>query len=285
MQRVKILGLVLALAGAAACSSDTRNPASPSATTTAATGASNPDGSTLKVTAPTVSAPANGGTLGSTSVQLVVNNAQPKFVSDNIVLTYRFQLFKSDDPGTAIFEAGGVQQGAGTTGVAPTVTFENNVNYRWRARAEFGNAPGPWSDFFTFKGPEWVPGQPFGPIRNIGIGEALSIIEQYHNDIGANLGGGSTRESRVDFWWRAMALVHYGHPRWNPAGGDRLWCVKDGGSGRPPSDDVAVRCDTRDFWDCIGGAGAPGYTFRAVYDHILPSDQNVYPPPLSYLPR
>jgi hypothetical protein len=285
MQHVKILGLLLALGGAAACSNDSGNPASPSAATSVTAGASNPDGSTLKVTAPTVNAPGNGATLQGTSVQLVVNNAQAKFVSDNVVLTYRFQLYKVDSPATPIFEAGSVQQGAGTTGVAPTVGLENNVNYRWRARAEFGNTPGPWSDYFTFKGPEWVPGQPFGPTRNIGVDEAVRIIERYHNDIGADLGSRSTRETRIDFWWRAMAVVHYGHPRWNPEGGDRLWCVKDSGEGRPPSDDVAVRCDTRDFWDCVGGISGPGYTFRAVYDGRLPSIQNVYPPPLSFLPR
>lgn len=285
MQRVKILGLVLALAGTAACSSDSGNPASPSATTSVVADASNPDGSTLKVTAPTVNAPANGATLQSSSAQLVVNNAQAKFVSSDLVLSYRFQLYRVDDPANAIFEAGGVQQGAGTTSVTPSVALGNNVNYRWRARAEFGNTPGPWSDYFTFKGPEWVPGQPFGPTRDIGTGEALDLIIRYHNAIRANLGGSSTRESRVAFWFSAVAVVHYGHPTFNPGGGDRDWCVKDAGGGRPPSDDVIVRCGSREAFDTILGAGGDGYSWHIESLGRLPGGQNVYAPPLGSLPR
>jgi hypothetical protein len=31
-----------------------------------------------------------------------------------------------------------------------------------------------------------------------------------------------------------------------PGGGDAGWCIKNGGPGRPQSDDVIARCDTRD---------------------------------------
>jgi hypothetical protein len=36
---------------------------------------------------------------------------------------------------------------------------------------------------------------------------------------------------------------------------------------------------SREFWDCIGGAGAAGYTFRPNHDGVLPPAQNVYAPP------
>ncbi len=62
------------------------------------------------------------------------------------------------------------------------------------------------------------------------------------------------------------------------------WCIKDGGSGRPQSDDVIVRCNSRDAWDLIGGAGANGYSFHVDYIGRLPGDQNVYAPPRSALP-
>jgi hypothetical protein len=88
----------------------------------------------------------------------------------------------------------------------------------------------------------------------------------------------------VEFLWTAVATIHYGHPRFNPAGPDSNWCVKDAGGGRPPSDDVLVRCNSRDAWDLIGGAGASGYTFHLDYLGGLPSEQNVYPPPRSSLP-
>lgn len=131
----------------------------------------------------------------------------------------------------------------------------------------------------------WTPGQPYGPTRDIGINEAFNIIVAYHNRSGADLGRNSSREGRVDWWFSAVAVVHYGHPVHNPGGGDRGWCVKDAGGGRPPSDDVIVRCGSRDFWDLISGAGSTPYSFGITYDGILPSNQNVYAPPLSSLPR
>ena len=81
-----------------------------------------------------------------------------------------------------------------------------------------------------------------------------------------------------------MAAVHYGHPRYNPKGPDSGWCIKDGGAGRPQSDDVIVRCGSRDAWDMVGGAGANGYSFHVDYIGRLPGDQNVYPPPRAALP-
>ena len=81
-----------------------------------------------------------------------------------------------------------------------------------------------------------------------------------------------------------MAAVHYGHSRYNAKGPDSNWCIKDGGSGRPQSDDVIVRCNSRDAWDLIGGAGGSGYSFHVDYIGRLPGDQNVYPPPRSALP-
>jgi hypothetical protein len=123
-----------------------------------------------------------------------------------------------------------------------------------------------------------------GPNRHISPEEALDLIINYHDRIGADLGSRSSREQRIAFWFSALAVVHYGHPTYNPAGGDPLWCVKDAGGGRPPSDDVMVRCDTRDFWDTILSAGANGYSWHLSYDGRLPGSQNVYPPPASSLP-
>ncbi len=131
----------------------------------------------------------------------------------------------------------------------------------------------------------FVPGQPYGPNRSIGFNEAFDIIVNYHNRSGADLGRNSTRESRVQWFFSAAAIVHYGHPVYNPNGGDRNWCVKDAGGGRPPSDDVIVRCDSREAWDLISGAGANGYSFDWHSVGRLGSAQNVYPPPLGSLPR
>jgi hypothetical protein len=124
-----------------------------------------------------------------------------------------------------------------------------------------------------------------GGQRNISADEALSIIRQVHDAEGWNLGARSSREQRIEFLNRAVATLHYGHSRFNPRGPDSNWCVKDAGGGRPQSDDVIVRCDSRDAWDLIGGAGADGYRFHLDYIGRLPGGQNVYPPPRGALPR
>ena len=110
------------------------------------------------------------------------------------------------------------------------------------------------------------------------------MIVSYHNAIRMDLGASSSREARIAFLWSAVAIVNYGHPQMNPAGGDRNWCVKDAGGGRPPSDDVLARCDTREAWDLVSGAGTNGYSFHTDYLGRFGSEQNIYPPPLSSLP-
>jgi hypothetical protein len=122
-----------------------------------------------------------------------------------------------------------------------------------------------------------------GPPRTISLQEAFGIIRRVHDELRYDLGSRSTRDQRVGFLFSAVAAIHYGHPRFNSTGPDNQWCVKDAGGGRPPSDDVLVRCDSRDAWDLIGGAGANGYSFHLDYLGRLPSNQNVYPPPASAL--
>lgn len=120
--------------------------------------------------------------------------------------------------------------------------------------------------------------------RTISIHEAVGIARSVHDGLGFNLGWASTRDERIDFWVAAVATIHYGHPIYNPLGGDPDWCVKNAGGGRPTTDDVIVRCGSREAWDCISGAGAEGYTFDASPIGHLPSDQQVFAPPAGALP-
>jgi hypothetical protein len=163
-----------------------------------------------------------------------------------------------------------------------------DADYSWRVRAEYQGQVGPWSTVWTFKTPANALGIPegdgtVGPPRSISIGELFNIVVNIHNTLRVDLGSRSTRDSRIAFWSAAIAAVHYGHARFNPQGPDSGWCIKDAGGGRPISDDVPVRCQSRDFWDLIGGAGANGYSFHIEYAGILPNSQNVYPPPRSAL--
>lgn len=108
------------------------------------------------------------------------------------------------------------------------------------------------------------------------------IAKTVHDAERWSLGASSTRETRNEFWARVIGIVHWGHPVYNPTP-DPSWCLKDGGGGRPQTDDVATQCVSRLFWDCIGGVGANGYenNFRCNGhgSERLPAVQNVYPPP------
>jgi hypothetical protein len=239
---------------------------------------------------------------------LVVNNTAVVGTAAGPVL-YRFELAEDLSFGRVIAIWTVPRTDGPTTSVRST-PLGLGTEYYWRVSATDGNYTSPLSIVQAFQTPAPAPapapppapvpqppatpppgggggggGGTVGPNRSISPQEALQIIRGYHDGIRANLGSGSTREQRVEFFWSAMAAVHYGHPVWNPRGGDSDWCVKDAGGGRPPSDDVMTRCSSRESWDIIGGAGANGYSFHLDYIGRLPGDQNVYPPPRSSLPR
>jgi hypothetical protein len=188
--------------------------------------------------------------------------------------------------------------GAGGTTTMSLGDLPWNKTFYWRTYASDYVTTSQASQLVTFKtapepkpvSPE--PGNPLPPDtgtvggpRTIGNQEALSIIKMIHDLEGWNLGSRSARQERISFLWRAVAVLHYGHSRYNPKGPDSDWCVKDAGGGRPPSDDVLVRCRSREAFDLIAGAGADGYRFHIDSIGPLPSEQNVYPPPRSSLPK
>jgi hypothetical protein len=240
-----------------------------------------PGGSTLKVTAPTPTAPVDDEEIVGVRPELAVANASGRYV-DVFDLSYRFQIFGAE--GDTVFEALAAS-GDGTTTVTTDADLPADASYTWRARAELDQHVGPWSDTAGFRIRPLGPA-PYGPVRTISPEELLKILILVHNDGGYDLGSSSTHAYRVDWLWTAVAVGHYGHPRLNPDGGDRNWCVKNNGPGRPNSDDVIVRCNSREFWDTIGSVGADGYHFRLERgeEHTLPSEQPVFPPPLESLP-
>ena len=127
----------------AACSSPSGSPTSPSAAASgAATAAA--DGSTLKVGAPTLGAPADGATSTATP-SLIASPSVARFTTTVLVSTLRFQLSESEafttltDEGTAT---------AGPIGIATYTTARAQragARVYWRARAELEGAFGPWS--------------------------------------------------------------------------------------------------------------------------------------------
>lgn len=104
------------------------------------------DGSTLKVTAPTPTSPANGSRLEDFEVTLRVNSATARFETGTVPLAHRFELLRG---GQAVESFRGV-----ATQWKPTIAFESDTEYGWRVRAEQGTAFGPWSPTWTFRTPE-----------------------------------------------------------------------------------------------------------------------------------
>jgi hypothetical protein len=233
---------------------------------------------------------------GTVRPALVVNNGA--VIGPAGAVQYRFEV-ALDQAFAAMVAALSVPRGAGGSTTAQLSSdLAAATDHYWRVRASDGTSASDWSLVQSFRTPgssatppvidPSIPVPPagaVGPRRTIPVEEALSLVRTMHDRMGVDLGSRSTRDSRVAFFFSAVAAIHYGHPVWNPGGPDPDWCVKDAGGGRPPSDDVIARCGSRDAWDLILSAGADGYQFHLDYIGRLPGDQNVYPPPQSSLPR
>lgn len=140
------------LATALACGDKSSSPAAPSSPGGASSDATGPDGSTLKITSPTQTSPANGSTLADNNVSLTIGAASGKFVNVG-PLAYRFQILLNN----AV-----VREFRGQTLAWKLPTdLESNTTYSWRARGEQGTDFGPWSTEWTFKTAE----QPEGYIQ------------------------------------------------------------------------------------------------------------------------
>jgi hypothetical protein len=274
---------VASLALVGACSQAPQGLVSPSAV--GGSSAANPDGSTLKVSAPGIIAPAGGERQPTRRPVLTFTNSTGRFTS--LALSYRVELL--DGTGNFLGASTAAQGEGGQTAFQGTVDLTYDTDYQWRVRAEFDGQAGPWSATAAFKTPvQPVAGGAFtggvGAQRAIFINEALAIIIRIHDDLRVDLSTGeSGAQYRRDFFAAAVAAIHYGHPRFNSAGPDPSWCIKDAGQGRPQSDETIVLCSSREAWDLIGGNGARGYRFHLDALGRLPSIQNVYPPPARHL--
>ena len=290
MKYVSMVALAAIAGLGVSCSTTPASPTSPTASEQSA--AANADGSNLKVSKPGVVSPYDSERIDSRRPTMVWQNS--KGVNDaGIGLAYEIELW---DATQRIYRTI-VGESAGTGSHAYGTDLAYDQPFSWRIRAvEPGNesSVGPWSDWGNFRTmiqPVTVvtaptggsASGPVGPPRSIGLNEAYNIIISIHNTLRVDLGGRSSRDYRIAFLNAAVAAIHYGHGRFNPQGPDTNWCVKDAGGGRPQSDDVLVRCNTREAWDLIVGAGGNGYSWHLDYLGTLPSVQNVYPPPRSSL--
>jgi hypothetical protein len=287
LQRIALRGLAIpSVLLVAACSQSPQSPVSPSvaASSTAAT----PDGSSLKVTAPATVSPVNGDRIEGIRPTFVFNNSTGRFAS--ATPSYRIQLF---DAAGALVGERTVEQSGNPTSYAADVDLAYNADYAWRVRAELQGQPGPWSAAATFKtaNPPAAGGAFTGSVgspRDIGVNEAADIIYRIYQAGRFNISGGSSRAQMNLYLEMAVAAIHYGHVKWNPAGPDNDWCIKNGGPGRPQSDDIIVSCSTREAWDLVSGIGGPNAYWVTSWVGRLDSAQAIYPPQpstLSLLPQ
>lgn len=143
--------LMLVLGAAVGCSNSPSNPLAPSAATGGSVSAV-PEGTpTLKVTAPGGPSPAAGVELEDvTAPVLSVSNAQAQFAGA-VQLQTRFQLLEDT---TLVAEPLVAAGSDGRSSWQHTGELKYNTTYRWRARAEYGDAYGPWSGVWEFKTPQ-----------------------------------------------------------------------------------------------------------------------------------
>jgi hypothetical protein len=279
---IRLTAGVCAVALTVACAQNPESPMSPSATDSST--AANPDGSTLKVSAPTPVSPADGAVSDSVRPTVTFANSIGRFTS--VALSYRVQVFNA--AGALLGEFVVAQDASGQTSLGAEADLAFDTEYRWRVRAEFSGEAGPWSGVSSFKTPQRVvlgTGDNVGPPRNISFNEAYDIIYSIYQAGRYDITGRSSRDTLNLYLEIAVAALHYGHGKWNPRGPDTGWCIKNGGPGRPQSDDVLARCDTRDAWDLVGGIGGPNPVWSPSYIGRLPNVQQIYPPRASVLAR
>lgn len=239
---------------------------------------------------PTPTAPT--GTVSTNRPDFRVTNGN---ISGTTGVVYRFEVSTVADMSNLSAIVTAVPGNGTTTTTLGELPY--STTFYWRVYGSDGSTQSAYSSIMSFRTPAApvvaptpspsAPPAASGPVggaRTISVNEAMTIIKSVHDAEGWNLGGSSSRDQRIAFIQRAAAVVHYGHSRFNQRGPDSNWCIKDAGGGRPISDDVIVRCNTRESYDLIVGAGGNGYSWHVDPIGVLPSNQNVYPPPRSALP-
>lgn len=193
--RLTSLGAALCtLVIAAACGKNAdpvQSPSAPSAVSASAN--ANADGSTIKATAPTPVAPANGQKIDGVvadGVTLQVGNATSKF-SAGMPVVYRFQLMNAAS--SVIEDSGDVQPGGSQTSYRVQAQLEGDATYRWRARieGEQGRYVGEWSATWSFVAPQAAGyirgGEVYDPLINgVTVGTVYGPI-RFHPGLGVEL--------------------------------------------------------------------------------------------------
>jgi hypothetical protein len=145
MTRKRFFSGVLACALMAGCSSSSQTPSSPTGVTPT-TSALNPDGSSLKVTAPNSLAP-NGSTVDSRRPTLSFAGSTGRY-SPLSGAAYEIEVLNPSN--TVAYSRDNLT----TTSHSLESDLTYADNYTWRVRARIGTDAGPWSGFASFRTPD-----------------------------------------------------------------------------------------------------------------------------------
>lgn len=165
-KRFVLCSAAAVLAIAIACSKTSESPTSPSVSESGTSNAG-PDGSTLKVTAPTIVSPTNGAQ--PDNLTLTAGKAEGKF-DKSLQLSYQFQI--STDSGqvvSACTQTITPDAGAAQITYSPSCGLEFDAPHKWKVRARQGDFVGPWSADASFKTPSggYINGnEVFDPLTN-----------------------------------------------------------------------------------------------------------------------
>jgi hypothetical protein len=272
MQRNTILAwsatCALALAG---CSGTPQTTLSPSAIDSP-TAALNPDGSSVKATAPSDLNPRDV-TVDSVRPTLTFNSAVGRFAT----LSFAHELQIVDGADNVVYS-----RQLPVAGGAQSHTLESDLTYAdnfwWRVRARIGDETGPWSNYAPFRTldrpglapvppgatglPFAVPPEcgPFGPGDRTACVVAVAAVSPWWPACQAGSGTNCHRFTRSV----AASLATF-DPNWgllskNPGEQQCSWNGCGSGNGSGYGEDVVVHLDggTLRGWDIVSGAGAPG---------------------------
>jgi hypothetical protein len=267
MTRTTLYSWVMASALAiAACTGTPQTPASPTGTT-ATDSALNPDGSNLKVTAPSGLSPSSG-TVDSLRPTLSFNGSTGRFQPATLT-GYELEVVNSNN--TIAYSRAAVST---VHGLESDLTYADT--FTWRVRARLGDQFGPWSAAVSFRTPDppapppppptpTGAGLPFpipaacgpgGPVNRIAC--VLGVAAQSVEWQGCAAGSG-TRCHR--FTRQVVYALSQSDPNWKSIqaapGGHACNCFSCG-----PSDGTMFREDTTVYagsqvFDIIVGAGGP----------------------------
>jgi hypothetical protein len=188
-------------AASLACGEPSPAPLSPSAAIVGEPGAG-PDGSLLKVSAPSVIAPADWVELDDDTPTLTIGNASATFV-DGLPLSYVFELF--DEQGGLVHQSDPVASGDGQTSHELTRPLPSGQGFTWRAHATYDGQKGPASTAGAFRTGNRV--DLFGPSCAY-LKNALAIVQCRRAQFGF-----MNEHHRLEFLRRiAYDLNRSGHP-------------------------------------------------------------------------